>query len=487
MDGLYLPGGSGAEGSRSTPIKLREPKVVRERTISSLSVAPPPRVTRRSEKEEERLTREFMPMVRLAAKRREAYRPTLWVDGPTDMAFTAYVLARGEKRTSNDPGHTFQENNLGEWGLERLHEARKRVAALPKELRQQMGSDQRNHSAKMLVEGNLKKYFDAKAKTARSIIPKEYASLTRSVPPAMAPQEENHNQLNGIAALLGNQNQLLLAGMDRGTGWGSTISTGYFNRDSYNSLKGRIGEDRAATQAAITLMVLEARRAALNRNGSAPVTAHEFFNFNLGQDLTLLRWLHGLLREGSMGSNWNDPDAEFFEDAVHGCSGHVPFSTMDIMCRAPTRVDMTMRELTMDNVEQALSTPSVAWADGTSFHFYDGIEIDPKTVRQAVKNPATLLSVRNVEQRRALLRMVGNKALLASVNATEVSKDEFGTLYVLPNNTQFVIVQNATPEPDGSVKQYVLGTIGNKHKTARSGVASTWGLTAEQYWPVRET
>ena len=107
--------------------------------------------------------------------------------------------------------------------------------------------------------------------------------------------------------------------------------------------------------------------------------------------------------------------------------------------------------------------------------------------KKVVKKPSELLTVRNAEQRRALLRLIGHERLLEDVNAKEVMTDDFGTLYVLPNNAQFVIVKNATPEPDGSIREYVLGAVGNSHKTARSAVASTWGLTEANYYPIRET
>ena len=47
-------------------------------------------------------------------------------------------------------------------------------------------------------------------------------------------------------------------------------------------------------------------------------------------------------------------------------------------------------------------------------------------------------------------------------------------------------VKNATVEPDGSRKIYIL-RVPPDMRTAREGVAWTFGLTAEQYKPGVET
>jgi hypothetical protein len=49
-----------------------------------------------------------------------------------------------------------------------------------------------------------------------------------------------------------------------------------------------------------------------------------------------------------------------------------------------------------------------------------------------------------------------------------------------------VHVVNSTPEPDGTYNNYFL-RVPPETKTAREGVAWTFGLTADEYDPLKET
>jgi hypothetical protein len=58
----------------------------------------------------------------------------------------------------------------------------------------------------------------------------------------------------------------------------------------------------------------------------------------------------------------------------------------------------------------------------------------------------------------------------------------------MPGDEPVVIVEvvNSTPEPDGTSRTYWL-RVPPRTRTAREGVAWTFGLTAQEYQPERET
>jgi hypothetical protein len=71
-----------------------------------------------------------------------------------------------------------------------------------------------------------------------------------------------------------------------------------------------------------------------------------------------------------------------------------------------------------------------------------------------------------------------------------VHKDEFGTLYCLPQRgweaVAIVKVVNTTPEPDGTFKDYFL-RVPPWVRTAREAVAWTFGMESAGYRPGVET
>jgi hypothetical protein len=71
-----------------------------------------------------------------------------------------------------------------------------------------------------------------------------------------------------------------------------------------------------------------------------------------------------------------------------------------------------------------------------------------------------------------------------------VHRDETGILWHvdLPGDEPLVMVEvvNATPEPDGTRRTYFL-RVPPSTRTARAGVAWTFGLTEEEYRPLRQT
>lgn len=105
-------------------------------------------------------------------------------------------------------------------------------------------------------------------------------------------------------------------------------------------------------------------------------------------------------------------------------------------------------------------------------------------------SPARILREKNLEIRRVLLERLGYEDFLRRMKARPVRHDDFGKLYRIRTGFReplaFVEVLNSTPEPDGSRKAYFL-RVPPAVRTAREGVAWTFGLAEQEYLPATET
>jgi hypothetical protein len=111
----------------------------------------------------------------------------------------------------------------------------------------------------------------------------------------------------------------------------------------------------------------------------------------------------------------------------------------------------------------------------------------------------------NQEIKRVMLDRYGVGRYLIDSGARLIHQDEFGKLYKMkmPHSNEelaVVAVKNATAELDGSSKEYFLHVhpelcplldddeLGPPQPlTARNAVASTFGLTGDEFWPLVET
>ena len=95
-----------------------------------------------------------------------------------------------------------------------------------------------------------------------------------------------------------------------------------------------------------------------------------------------------------------------------------------------------------------------------------------------------------LEVRRALLEQVGYDRFLRALAATPVHTDECGSLYriELPGDEPLALVRvtNATPEPDGSRREYLF-RVPPVLRSARDAVAWTFGMSAREYSPAAQT
>ena len=133
---------------------------------------------------------------------------------------------------------------------------------------------------------------------------------------------------------------------------------------------------------------------------------------------------------------------------------------------------------------------ALSWPDGSTFYRWHGIPVD----RQLVLNPATLgpsliQAEANVEVRRVMLDRYGLERFLADVQARQIDAGRYGRLYEAWMQTgpfRYVEVENATLEPDGTRKRYML-LVPTHFQTARAAVAWTFGLNEDEYMLAAES
>ncbi|WP_329585947.1 hypothetical protein OG500_34295 [Kitasatospora sp. NBC_01250] len=135
--------------------------------------------------------------------------------------------------------------------------------------------------------------------------------------------------------------------------------------------------------------------------------------------------------------------------------------------------------------------PALAYPDGFALHVWRGMPVPADFL--AGLGGLTLARIQaeeNAELRRVMLEHYGYDRYLAETGAEPLHRDGTGVLWriQLPGDEPVVMVEvvNSTPEPDGSSRTYWL-RVPPRIRTARAGVAWTFGVTEEEYRPLRET
>ncbi|MEV5434364.1 DUF6745 domain-containing protein [Streptomyces sp. NPDC052701] len=135
--------------------------------------------------------------------------------------------------------------------------------------------------------------------------------------------------------------------------------------------------------------------------------------------------------------------------------------------------------------------PALAYPDGFALHAWRGMPVPAAFLAELPSlTPERIRSEENAELRRVMLEHYGYDRYLADSGARPLHRDETGTLWRidLPDDEPVVMVEvlNSTPEPDGTRRTYWL-RVPPSTRTAKAGVAWTFGLQADVYAPVRET
>ncbi len=135
--------------------------------------------------------------------------------------------------------------------------------------------------------------------------------------------------------------------------------------------------------------------------------------------------------------------------------------------------------------------PALAFPDGFALHAWRGMPVPGAFLAELTTlTPERIRAEENAELRRVMLEFYGYDRYLAESGARPVDRDETGVLWRidLPDDEPVVMVEvvNSTPEPDGTHRTYWL-RVPPRTRTARQGVAWTFGMAEEGYTPVLET
>ncbi|MBM7056941.1 DUF6745 domain-containing protein [Streptomyces durocortorensis] len=135
--------------------------------------------------------------------------------------------------------------------------------------------------------------------------------------------------------------------------------------------------------------------------------------------------------------------------------------------------------------------PALAYGDGFALHAWRGMPVPAAFLAELSSlTPERIRAEENAELRRVMLEYYGYDRYLTESGAEPVHRDETGILWriALDGDEDVVMVEvvNSTPEPDGTYRTYWL-RVPPATRTARDGVAWTFGLEGAAYTPVRQT
>ncbi|MGW6590543.1 DUF6745 domain-containing protein [Streptomyces globisporus] len=135
--------------------------------------------------------------------------------------------------------------------------------------------------------------------------------------------------------------------------------------------------------------------------------------------------------------------------------------------------------------------PALAYGDGFALHAWRGMPVPAAFLDELSSlTPERIRAEENAELRRVMLEYYGYDRYLTESRAEPVHRDETGILWRIAldgdEDVAMVEVVNSTPEPDGTYRTYWL-RVPPTTRTAKDGVAWTFGLEGAAYAPVRQT
>ncbi|WP_392674230.1 DUF6745 domain-containing protein [Streptomyces sp. LN785] len=135
--------------------------------------------------------------------------------------------------------------------------------------------------------------------------------------------------------------------------------------------------------------------------------------------------------------------------------------------------------------------PALEYRDGFALYAWRGMPVPAEFLAELTAlTPERIREEQNAELRRVMLEFYGYERYLAESGAVPVHRDETGVLWriALDGDEDVVMVEvvNSTPEPDGTHRTYWLW-VPPTTRTAKDGVAWTFGLQGAAYAPLRQT
>ncbi|GIH93653.1 DUF6745 domain-containing protein [Planobispora siamensis] len=180
------------------------------------------------------------------------------------------------------------------------------------------------------------------------------------------------------------------------------------------------------------------------------------------------------------------PEVEALVQVARAAGWWWPFERVAIVCERPA-------ELHLDELSRLhrAGGPAMVFPDGFALHAWGGMPVPADfALSMATLTPERIRTEDNAELRRVMLEHFGYDRYLAESGATPLHRDETGILWRidLPGDEPVVMVEvvNSTAEPDGTFRKYWL-RVPPATRTAREGVAWTFGMSEADYRPERET
>ena len=147
----------------------------------------------------------------------------------------------------------------------------------------------------------------------------------------------------------------------------------------------------------------------------------------------------------------------------------------------------------VDGVLHNAAGPAISWPGGERHWFWRGARV----LQRVVEEPESLTASdvhgeQNLEVRRVMLERMGFDRYVREGGGSVIDEDEYGRLWWCdplseePAPLVFVEVENATREPDGSARRYLL-RVPPTVSTPHEAVAWSFGLSASQYAPSTES
>jgi hypothetical protein len=163
-----------------------------------------------------------------------------------------------------------------------------------------------------------------------------------------------------------------------------------------------------------------------------------------------------------------------------------PFRNVAVLSERPTRLC-----LDDDGSLHAADGPAIAYPDGWEIWAWHGVRVPHWVIATPERlTVAHIQTQRRNDVRRVMIERYGVERYVQDAGALKVASDEFGTLWRCPllGDEPLVMVEvvNATPEPDGSFRNYWMRVPPNM-RTPREAIAWTFGVDAHDYDPTIQT
>lgn len=217
----------------------------------------------------------------------------------------------------------------------------------------------------------------------------------------------------------------------------------------------------------------------------------------------LPRWMEASFRDSSF-SQHDAAALGIFEYLHETCGLHGQTERIMALCRMAANIGWVIphrRVCWLVERHNVLETddrgrlhngkgPVIAFADGWSVYAWKGVLLPSWMIERPHEITATRIDrERDAIVRRCMIDIMTPERFIHEGDAYCVSEDETGMLWTKTwtawDAWAAVQVQNGTPEPDGTYRQYFL-QVPPTVRSARQAVAWTYGLTEHEYTALRQ-